>query len=390
MQVAVRAQVERLAAHHQVSVVAPYRLYPPLQHYAEKRAEVPRAPAEEHERIGEHELRIFRPRQLHLPGLWPLLDPLLMVRAILATAHRSGRPDLLHGHWLYPHGGATVAAARALRRPAIITAHGSDVARLDRPDGIRYRAQTLAAVRSAARVLCVSRDIRDRLMAAGAPPQRLEVIANGVDTARFTPRDRAACRAESASLLGKPVVAEPTPLVVFAGDFLPVKQVDRLIRALAQLSAEPAMPVVTLVLAGAGPEEERLRALVRDLGLIPRVLFAGQRPHAEMPLWLAAADLLVLPSSSEGLPLVIPEAMAAGTPVVASRVGGVPECVVDGVTGILVPPQGDAELAQGLRIALGRTWDRAALAAAARAFGWDARVERIEAVYNEVLAETRD
>jgi glycosyltransferase involved in cell wall biosynthesis len=174
---------------------------------------------------------------------------------------------------------------------------------------------------------------------------------------------------------------------VFAGELLPVKQVDRLLRAVQMLAAGGTAPLrAAVVLAGGGPEEDRLRALARELGLADAVLFAGQRPHAEMPLWLGAADLLVLPSASEGLPLVVPEALAAGTPVVASRVGGLPECVTDGVTGVLVPPQGDAELAAGLRTALAHDWDRAALVAAARPFGWDAQVARLEAVYREVLA----
>jgi glycosyltransferase involved in cell wall biosynthesis len=390
MQLAVRAQVERLAARHRVTVVAPYRLYPPLGRYAAKRREVPPGPAAERERIGPHELRIVRPRQVHVPGLWPLLDPYFMVRGILAAAKESGRPDLLHGHWLHPQGAATAAAARALGRPVVLTAHGRDVARFDWPDGAYYQRHSLAAANAAACVICVSRAIRDRLAEVGVPGERLVVIPNGVDLARFTPRERAAARAELAAVLGPAIAAgECGPLLVFAGELLPVKQADRLIRSVAQLSAARDTEPVALALAGAGPEEDRLRALAHELGLDDAVVFAGQRPHAEMPAWLAAADLLVLPSESEGLPLVIPEALAAGTPVVASRVGGIPECLEDGVTGVLVPPHGDAELAHGIRAALARSWDRAGLVAAARLFGWDAQVARIEAVYREALAGQR-
>lgn len=390
MQVAVRAQVERLAARHRVTVVAPYRLYPPLGRYAAKRREVPPAPAAERERIGARELRIFRPRQMHVPGLWPLLDPYFMVRGILAAAKESGCPDLLHGHWLHPQGAATAAAARALGRPVVLTAHGRDVARFDWPDGAYYQRRSLAAVRAAARVICVSRAIRDRLAELGVPGEQLVVIPNGVDLARFTPRERAAARAELDPVLGPAITAgERGSLLVFAGELLPVKQVDRLIRAVKQLSAAGDRVPVALALVGAGPEEARLRALARELGLADAVVFAGQHPHGEMPAWFAAADVLVLPSESEGLPLVIPEALAAGTPVVASRVGGIPECLADGVTGVLVPPHGDAELAHGIRTALARSWDRALLAAAARPFGWDAQVARIEAVYREVLAAAR-
>jgi len=392
MQLAVRAQVERLAARHHVTVVAPYRLFPPLGRYATKRREVPPDAAEEHEAIaGGSELRIVRPRQPHVPGLWRILDPHFMTRGILAAVRSGRHPDLLHGHWLHPQGTAAAAAARALGRPVVLTAHGTDVARFDWPGGAYYRRHSLAAAQAAARVICVSGAMRDRLAALGVAAERLVVIPNGVDLASFRPRARAAARAELASVLGPAIAAgERGPLLVFAGELLPVKQVDRLLRAVKELAAGGAAPLrVALALAGGGPEEERLRALARELELGDAVVFAGQRPHGEMPVWLAAADLLALPSASEGLPLVVPEALAAGTPVVASRVGGIPECVADQVTGVLVPAQGDTELAAGLRAALTRGWDRAALAAAAHPFGWDAQVARIEAVYREVLAATR-
>ncbi len=383
---AVRAQAERLAARHRVTVVAPHRLYLPLARYSGKRREVPPGPFAERECTPSGELAIVRPRQLHVPVAWSLSDPFFMVRGILTAARRTGRPDLLHGHWLHPHGAATVRAARTLRRPAVLTAHGRDVARFDWPDGAYYRRHSLAAAHAADRVICVSRVLRDRLAELGVPARRLVVIPNGVDLARFTPRDRTGARAALGARLGAVLAAASgARLLVFAGELLPVKQVDRLLSALAELARDPASPPHVLAIVGAGPEESRLHTLTSELGLANAVVWAGQRPHAEMPVWLAAADLFVLPSASEGLPLVVPEALACGTPVVASRVGGIPECITDGVSGLLVEPHGVATLAAGLRAAATRSWDPAALAAAARPLGWDAQVERIEAVYRDVL-----
>jgi glycosyltransferase involved in cell wall biosynthesis len=104
-----------------------------------------------------------------------------------------------------------------------------------------------------------------------------------------------------------------------------------------------------------------------------------------MPHWLAAGDLMVLPSASEGLPLVVLESLAAGTPVVASRIGGIPDCVTEGVNGILVDPSGVDSLAAGLRTALGMKWDRGVVRASAVPFGWDAQVAKLEALYASVL-----
>ncbi len=379
VQVAVRAQVERLARRHQVTVVAPYRLYLPLPRYAEKRREIPPSPSVE----SEGPVRIFRPRHLHLPGLWRIVDPAAAVTGILRGAARAGRPDLIHAHWLHPHGFAAVNAGRLLGIPVVVTAHGSDVARLDGREHTRYyRSTARLTLARASALICVSVAIANRLAELGAEPDRLHVIPNGVDVERFRPRERSACRAELGQALAG--VEAGAHLLVYAGNLVPVKQVDRLLRAVAALGKREGLPPAVLAVAGEGPEERRLRDLARELGISERTLFVGRRPHHEIPLWLAAADLVVLPSRSEGMPLVVPEALASGTPLVASRVGGIPECVEDEVTGILVDPEGVPSLAIALSAALQRNWDRDLIAAAARPFGWDAVVDRIDGAYRRI------
>jgi glycosyltransferase involved in cell wall biosynthesis len=369
-----------------------------------KRSEVPVGPRQESERVrtvddpvriaegtgdrtGDRTLLILRPRQLHLPLLWPLLDPLGVILGLLGAAARQGRPDILHAHWLHPYGFAAAVVGKLMHRPVVITAH-DDVVRLGLPGSAYYRRSMRVAVRHAASVICVSRAMASQLIELGAPPERVVVIPNGVDLARFRPRDRAACRGE---LKAFPLPHPPDKLMVFAGELGLVKQVDRLLRAFQLiLSARaPRSSPLRLAIVGGGPEEGRLRALAGELGIADHVVFTGRRPHAEIPIWLAAADLLVLPSSSEGMPLVALESLAAGTPVVASRVGGVPECLVDGVSAILVDPAGVEPLAAGLGTALERDWDRESLTAAARPFGWDAVVARVEACYVAALAPAR-
>jgi glycosyltransferase involved in cell wall biosynthesis len=376
VQVAVRAQVERLVKRgHRVTVVAPYRLYLPLPRYAAKRREIPPGPRSER----EGNVRIFRPRHLHVPGLWRALDPFAVILALLEAALRSGPPDLIHGHWLHPHGFAAAVVGRLLNRPVILSVYGSDVARLASETGrTYYRPMMAAATQWSDQVICVSRATAEELAAKGVQREWLLVIPTGVDLDRFAPRDRGACRAELARALGRPVGSHAGPLLLFAGNLVPVKQVDRLLRAVAGLPRD-----VQLVIVGEGSEGDRLRALAGELGLHDRVVFAGWRPREEIPTWLAAADLIVLPSASEGMPLILLEALASGTPVVASRVGGVPECVEDGVTGILVDPASVEGLAKGLTAALARPWDRAALGAAARGFGWDAVATRLESLYRQ-------
>jgi glycosyltransferase involved in cell wall biosynthesis len=385
VQLALRAQVERLAQRHQVTVVAPLRRYPPLGRYRAKAVEVPWGPADEEEG-GPAPIRILRPRHLHLPLLWPLTDPLGVELGLRSALARAGRPDLLHGHWLHPQGLAAARVGHQAGIPVVLTAHGRDVARLAgnrRSD--YYRATLRAACARAAAVISVSQAMAARLAEIGCDRERLHVIPNGVDLERFVPRDRAAARVELAGRYpSSPVLAPDRRLLVFAGELEPVKQVDRLLHALALLSA--SVPEATLAIVGDGPEAAALSELASEHHLGERVLFAGLQPHAAIPIWFQAADLFVLPSATEGLPLVLPEAMACGTPAVASRVGGIPEILRSDETGFLVDPAGVAPLAEALRAALARPWDRAGIRRAAEPYGWDAQVEKIEAIYRAVTA----
>lgn len=158
------------------------------------------------------------------------------------------------------------------------------------------------------------------------------VIPNGI--APLPPGDRAVERPP-----GRPVV-------LFAGRLRTRKGVAVLVEAFSRLRREH--PEATLVVAGDGEQRAALEAQVRALGLGGAVRFAGAQPRSAMPGWYAAADLFCLPSLYEGFPLAILEAMAAGLPVVATAVSGIPEAVEDGVTGRLVPPEDATALARTL------------------------------------------
>jgi len=177
--------------------------------------------------------------------------------------------------------------------------------------------------------IAVSGAVAAGLDADGAPAWRIRVIPNGVDIAALT---ASAAIAEDA-----PDLPTGRPLVVFAGRLEPIKGVETIVRAAQRL------PDVTVAVVGDGPLAAELRELANELGVADRVAFLGRVPS--VPPILAAADVVVLPSFSEGMPLVVLEALALARPVVASRVGGIPEVVEDGVTGLLVEPGDPEELA---------------------------------------------
>jgi glycosyltransferase involved in cell wall biosynthesis len=154
------------------------------------------------------------------------------------------------------------------------------------------------------------------------------------------------------------------------------------------LEAAALVPEAVFVLAGEGPEWPALEAQARALGLTKRVILLGYRD--DVSDLLASCDVFVLPSLFEGLPLSVLEAMAAGKPVVATAIGGTDEAVVDGVTGLLVPPADPAALAKGIRMVLSDPVLSARLGAAGRAraheqFSAEAMVRRVSDVYDELL-----
>jgi glycosyltransferase involved in cell wall biosynthesis len=270
------------------------------------------------------------------PGLW--WDTTDRVREVV----RRFRPDVVHTHQI----GALLYAGPAARReriPVVHTEHNNVAASRSKPWARRLRTALLwrFAGRYAARFCGVSRDV---VAAAGAygtiRRRKLAHVPNGIDTAAVAAveADRPAVRAA----LG---IAPDAPVIGTVGRLAEVKQQGVLIRAFARVV--PAFPAARLVLVGDGPLRAELEELAGSLGLGGAVLFTGYQPNPER--FLAAMDVFVLPSRAEAMPLVIPEAWAASRPVIASRVGGIPELIEDGKTGLLVDP-GDVDgLAARLR-----------------------------------------
>jgi glycosyltransferase involved in cell wall biosynthesis len=197
-----------------------------------------------------------------------------------------------------------------------------------------------SSARSCTLINAISTDMAWWWERTGAPSDRVVVIPLGVDTEIFRPIQGARSR------LG--LSAEP-PILLYVGRLSPEKQVDVLFRALTRLEA--SIPY-HLHVVGSGPSEASLRQLVGVLGLTERATFHGQRPMAELPLWYSAADAVVLPSRSEGLPRVMLEAMSCGAPFIGTVISGVRDHIIDGKNGFIVPPGDEDELAKRLDVVL--------------------------------------
>jgi type III pantothenate kinase len=307
-------------------------------------------------------------RALPAPHGLGIVSPGMLVDAL------ARRPGILHAHAFGYFPTWVGRLARFARRgPLIVTPH------YDGEKGPRLyaRAVAWATLLPADRVIALTGREADALTVLGVDRDRIRIIPNGISPVDFLParaRDPAA----------RPVTA------LYVGRIEPEqKGLEDLLRAMALISSPDALSLRVVGEDWGG--ERRLRDLARDLGITRRIAWTGSVSEEAKRTEYAAADLLVLPSRFEPFGIVLLEAMAAGLPVVATRVGGIPEVVVDGITGRLVPPRDPAALAEALqalasdpslRSRLGRSGQERA-----QAFSWAMLLPRFLALFREVAEE---
>lgn len=313
-------------------------------------------------------------RYVEYPALPLLTRPFngwLCARTLHAPL-REFAPDVVLSYWLYPDAFGAMHAARRAGLPLVVGARGSDLRVRDAVS----RRLTRPVLHAAERILVVSEDLgRVAARDYDADPARIRAIPNGCDATIFHPRDRNEARAALC-------IDADAELVVYVGRLVPEKGLRELLDAMATLA--PQRPKLQLALVGEGPMRAELGAKVAADPTLRVHLPGAQGPH-EVARWMAASDLVTLPSYSEGHPNVLVEALACGRPVVATPVGGIPE-VVDADCGLLVAARDPVALAAGLRDALERQWDDGALS---RRFsrGWDAVAADTLRACEEALAE---
>jgi glycosyltransferase involved in cell wall biosynthesis len=263
---------------------------------------------------------------------------------ILLPHVRLSRPDVILNYWLYPDGYAAVRVGRELGVPVIVGAIGSDLRRRNDPFTIRFVRQTML---QADAVITVSQELRQQAVAQGVPAEKVTAILNGCDTSVFFPGDRATARGE--------VGCDPAgELIVYAGNLLVTKGLGELMQAFLELAK--SRPQLHLAIVGQGPYGETLARRAAAAGTVDRVIMAGRCDAKGIAQWMRAADVFCLPSYSEGCPNVVVEALACGRPVVATRVGGIPELVNENC-GTLVSPRDAVALHAALAAALTKQWE---------------------------------
>lgn len=346
-------QANALSKHCNVKVVAPvpyfpgwirskiYDIYPQIS---------------SKESIGGME--VLHPRVFITPkigrSLYGFLYALSLYK-VFKRLKRSFHPDIIISYWVYPDGFASVLLAKLLRVPVILGGRGCDVNNAD--EYISKKLMVSWALRVSDRVMSVSKAMKEKMKDLGVPERKINVIPNGLNDL-FKPIDQVEARRTA----GIDSRAGKRKLILFCGRFSYEKGVENLINAVKILNEDDIL--FDLLLVGEGPDKSKIRDLVKSYGLENRVSFKDEVEHEDVPVLMNSADIFCLPSLSEGCPNVVIESLACGLPVVAMRVGGVPEILTSPEYGIMVQEQNVLELSEALKKALQRTWEREKIATA--------------------------
>lgn len=309
-------------------------------------------------------LPVYRTRFGHVPGTGGRWDAKALARALRRPLRgiRDQFPfDVIDAEFFWPDGPAAVALGRELGVPVSIKARGADIHFWG--SNPATRDQVIAAGKAADGMLAVSDALKADMVALGMPDDRILVHRTGIDRDVFHVRDREAAKA---------ALAIRGPLIVSVGALIPRKGQGFVIDAL------PALPDATLVLIGKGEEEAKLKAQAAALGIADRVRFMGALPQGVIADWLAAADVMALPSSSEGLANAWVEALASGTPVVTCDVGGAGELIDRPEAGRLVT-RDPAEICAAIANMLASPPPREAVAATVDRYSWAANTAALYA-----------
>lgn len=286
---------------------------------------------------------------------------------LIERLHAERPFDLIDAQFFFPDGPAVARIARRLGLPYSIKARGADIHFWGRRSS--PHDQMAAAAKNAAGLLAVSEALKADMVALGMPDERITVHYTGIDHAAFRPLPRREART-LASALPNLAIPEQGPLLVCTGALITRKGQRLAIEALALL------PQAQLALAGTGPDEPALRQVTQRLDLSDRVHFLGQLDHELLPQLLSAADVLVLPSASEGIANAWIEALACGTPLVVPDIGGAREVVRDASAGRIAERTAQA-IAEAVRSILADQPSEAAVARNAERFSWDRNAEEL-------------
>jgi teichuronic acid biosynthesis glycosyltransferase TuaC len=323
-------------------------------------------------------IQVYHPRYFISPKVGMAFYGLMMFLSIIPTIRHIRKNfnfDLIDGHYIYPDGFAAVLFGRVFRKPVVLSARGSDINLFAEFPVIRRLLRL--ALNKADKIIAVSEALKEAMVRLGICGEKIHVIRNGINPKHFHPLPKQQARQRIS-------IPSDKVLILSVGNLSPNKGMDLLIKALAILVDELPEKNFCLVIVGDGILRPKLEKLTASLDLTKHVYFAGHVPHEELLFWYNAADVFCLASAREGTPNVLLESLACGTPVVATRVGGIPEVVTSEFLGLLMN-RTERGIADAICRVLERRWQRTVMLRYAREHTWAGVADAIFEVFESVL-----
>jgi glycosyltransferase involved in cell wall biosynthesis len=374
----VRARLSAITGFAQVKVIAPL----PLLDYTNPKGKIYRRRMFPFTGM-DGPIEVLFPRWVFPPLGTPLNVICLFLRLQPMVRDLRARFDfdLIDAHFGYPEGIVAALLAWAFNVPFTITLRGSEPIF----NRYRYRRQAMRwAFRRVSRIIAVSEELRRFAISHGVAAEKVVTIPNGIDQSIFHPRNRTRSREKYG-------ISPNRKAIVSAGEFIQAKGHQDVAQAVRELVAEGVDAELLIVgtTARGGPNyETTLKRFVRNLHLGDRIRFVGWAGREEMAELLSAADVFCLASYTEGWPNVVHEAQACGAPVVATRVGAIPEMIPSTEYGLIVPVKDVPALVRALRAALVMTdWDRRKIALWGGSRSWSHVAQEVGDIFTSVIRE---
>ena len=304
----------------------------------------------------------------------------LGIKDIVSKIYQKFQFDLIHAHSLLPDGFAGTLVRKKIGVPLIVTIHGSDL--LIYP----YRnkkifSHSLKVLNNTSRIITVSYHLKNKCYNEfNVPEEKIKVIPNGFNHRAFNFKP---------TYFKKRKVNNQF-IILFIGHIIKAKGIFDLLNAIIIIRKleQNIYKRISWVVVGQGTDIAEFKEHLRTFDIDNVIEVIGQVPHEKISEYMKNADFVILPSWSEGLPTVLVEAMASGLPIIATKVGGIPE-IVNKDTGVLVEPKNPEDLARGIINAITKKWDRQLICEYAKNYTWEKNAEKTIEIYNKVLNNVR-
>ena len=368
--------VKRLSAICNVTVVCPLPYFPKINLLKkfEKHYQFSLVPNE----YTIDGIKVYSPKYLLIPKVSESKHDFLMslgLRRCIKRLHKKIKFDAVNSQWLYPDSCSTDLAIRDLNLPHIPTGLGCDVNHDLHDD--KKKTKIRAMLDRATAITVVSNSLKEELIESGFLSDKITVIPNGIDFGQFNVLDKKSCRNELD-------ISSDTPAILYVGRLSHEKCISSLIDAAAELSNRGH--TFNLFIVGDGPLENELKEQSNRLNLNNCVHFIGKVEHHEVSKWMGACDYFCLPSLREGCPNVVLEALGCGRPVIASKVGAIPD-VVNKDTGILFEPNNVTEITSAFESAFKEKWDAETISGSVKKLSWEYAAENYLNVFKSAIKD---